>query len=317
MPRVRISNETLNCYGTWVKTDGIDLTQYRRNPILLWMHERGKVIGTMEDIRVENGEVTGELKFDGVREESRIARKQFEAGTLKMVSPGFDILETSDRMELRKPGQTMKTVTRCRLLEVSVVDAGGNDDNMVLSHEGQILELKAGGTSAVLGLLDNTNAQKEEYQMKLIALKLGLPETATEKEITDQLDLLLGYKISNEALKKELDQLKLAGITQMVDGAIAAGKFTAEKREHFLTLGKSLGAESLKETLDAMQGVTKPMNLIRPTGGANTAQAAAATYQKLSEVPADQLKLMRTQNPEQYKALFKAEYGMDCPPLEE
>lgn len=316
MPRVRISNETLNCYGTWVKTDGIDLTQYRRNPILLWMHERGKVIGTMTDIRVENGEVTGELKFDGIREESRIAQKQFEAGTLKMVSPGFDILETSDKMELRKPGQTMKTITRCRLLEVSVVDAGGNDDNMVLSHDGQILELKAGGTSAVLGLLDNINAQKEEYQMKLIALKLGLPETATEKEITDQLDVLLGYKTANEALKTELGQLKLAGITQMVDGAIAAGKFTADKKEHFLSLGKAMGAESLKETLDAMQSVTKPMNLIRPTGGTSSAQTAV-TYQKLSEVPADQLKLIRSQNPEQYKALFKAEYGMECPELEE
>lgn len=316
MPRVRISNETLNCYGTWVKTDGIDLSQYRRNPILLWMHERGKVIGTMTDIRVENGEVTGELEFDGVREESRIARKQFEAGSLKMVSPGFDILETSDKLELRKPGQTMKTVTRCRLLEVSVVDAGGNDDNMVLSHEGRILELKAGGTSALLGLIDNTNAQKEEYQMKLIALKLGLPETATEKEITDQVDILLGYKTSNEALKTELEQLKLAGITQMVDGAIAAGKFTAEKKGHFLALGKAMGAESLKETLDAMQGVTKPMNLIKPTGTTGAAQAATA-YRKLSEVPADQLKLMRTQQPEQYKALFKAEYGMECPELEE
>lgn len=317
MPRVRISNETLNCYGTWVKTDGIDLTQYRRNPILLWMHERGKVIGIMEDIRVENGEVTGELKFDGVRDESRIAQKQFEAGTLKMVSPGFDILETSDKMELRKPGQKMKTVTRCRLLEVSVVDAGGNDDNMVLSHEGQILELKAGGTCAVLGLLDNTNAQKEEYQMKLIALKLGLPETATEKEIADQVDILLAYKTSNEALKTELDQLKLAGITQLVDGAIADGKFTADKKEHFLKLGRSMGTESLKETLDAMQSVAKPMNLIKPMSGAGAGQTAAATYRKLSDVPADQLKLMRTQNPEQYKTLFKAEYGMECPPLEE
>ena len=39
--RIRISNETLNCYGTWVRTDGVDLYQYERNPVLLWMHERG------------------------------------------------------------------------------------------------------------------------------------------------------------------------------------------------------------------------------------------------------------------------------------
>lgn len=316
MPRVRISDESLNCYGTWVKTDGIDLTQYRRNPILLYMHRRGVAIGTVEDIRVENGEVTGELKFDGVREESRISQKQFEAGTLKMVSPGFEVYEASDSMELRKPGQTMKTVTRCRLQEVSVVDIGGNDNNLVLDYKGNILNLQAGGECASFLLLDNTDAQKEKLKMKQIALKLGLPEAASEQEVLAKMDILLGYKTANETLKTELDRLKLAGITQMVDGAIAAGKFTADKKEHFLTLGKAMGTENLKLTLDAMQSVTKPMNLVRPTG-VPSAQAATGEYKKLSEVPADRLKLMRTETPDLYKALYKAEYGVECPALED
>ena len=76
--RIRISNETLNCYGTWVRTDGVDLSQYERNPVLLWMHERGCVIGMVKDIRRENGEITGEPWFDDVREESRMARQQWE-----------------------------------------------------------------------------------------------------------------------------------------------------------------------------------------------------------------------------------------------
>ena len=101
----------------------------------------------------------------------------------------------------------------------------------------------------------------------------------------------------------------------MVDGAIAAGKFTADKKEHFLTLGKSIGAESLKMTLDAMQSVTKPMQLIKSVGG--TAAQTDTAYQKLSDVPADRLKLMRTEDPDQYKSLYKAEYGVDCPALEE
>lgn len=315
MPRVRISDESLNCYGTWVKTDGIDLTQYRRNPILLYMHQRGLAIGTVEDIRVENGEVTGELKLDGVREESRIAKQQIEAGTLKMVSPGFEVYEASDALELRKPGQKIKTVTRCRLQEVSVVDIGGNDNNLVLNYQGNILNLQAGGECASFLKLDNTDAQKEDYQMKLIALKLGLPEAASEQEVLAKLDILLGYKTANETLKTELGQLKLAGITQMVDGAITAGKFTADKKEHFLALGKSIGAESLKLTLDAMQSVTKPMQLVRPAGGAS--MQVTGEYKKLGDVPAEQLKLMRTENPDQYKALYKAEYGVDCPALED
>jgi len=101
--RIRISNETLNCYGTWIRTEGIDLTQFNRNPVLLWMHQRGVVIGMIKDIRVADGEVTGEPWFDEVREESRLAKQQWEKGTLRMGSPNFEILETSEDAALLKP----------------------------------------------------------------------------------------------------------------------------------------------------------------------------------------------------------------------
>ena len=68
MGRIRISDETLNCYGTWIRTEGVDLTQYQKNPVMLWMHWRGVIIGTIKDIRVENGEITDEPVFDEVRE---------------------------------------------------------------------------------------------------------------------------------------------------------------------------------------------------------------------------------------------------------
>ena len=53
------------------------------------MHERGKVIGYMKDIRVEDGEITGEPCFDEATELSRQCKKQWEFGSLRMVSIGF------------------------------------------------------------------------------------------------------------------------------------------------------------------------------------------------------------------------------------
>ena len=35
--RVRISNEILNAYGTWIVTAGCDTAQYERNPVLLYI----------------------------------------------------------------------------------------------------------------------------------------------------------------------------------------------------------------------------------------------------------------------------------------
>ena len=193
--RIRISNETLNCFGTWVKTDGVDVEQFRKNPVMLWMHWRGIIIGCIKDLKIEGGEITGEPYFDEVRNESKLAKQQWDKGTLKMCSPYFEIIESSDDPELLKPGQTRPTVTKCRLMEVSMVDMGGNDDNIVmLSYQGKELKLATGEDSAALPLLKSSggdapqdNNSKTEKTMnvdfKAIALKLGLPETATEADI--------------------------------------------------------------------------------------------------------------------------------------
>lgn len=330
--RIRISSESLNCYGTWVRTGGVDLEQYQRNPVLLWMHWRGMVVGCIKDLRVEGSDITGEPWFDEVREESRLCKHQWEKGTLRMCSPNFEILETSEEPGWLKPGQTRPTVTRSKLVEVSMVDIGGNDDNtVILSYRGGELKLAAGEDCEALPLLQGTEPETNggplpprynpqnindtmNEQLKAIALKLGLPETATEADILARIGVLQGHETANKELREQLDKIKLAGITRMVDDAVTAGKFTADKREHFINLGKAVGAESLKLTLDSMAAATKPMQLINP--GGSPGGVTAGHWTKLSEVPAEQLKLMRTNDPDRYRALYKAEYGIECPSLD-
>lgn len=132
--RVRISNDSLNSYGSRVLTAGMNVEQYQRNPVLLYMHERGNVIGFVKDLKVEDGEVTGELVFDEATELSKRCKKQYEFGSLRMVSVGIDILELSDANEYLVQGQTRPTVTKSKLFEVSLVDIGSNDDAIVLKR---------------------------------------------------------------------------------------------------------------------------------------------------------------------------------------
>lgn len=145
MKRVRISNDSLNSYGTRVLTSGMDVSQYSRNPVLLYMHERGNVIGLVKDLKVENGEVTGELVFDEATELSRRCKKQFEFGSLKMVSAGLDVIELSEDKSLLVEGQTCPTVKRSKLFEVSLVDIGSNDDAIVLKRDGRQITLGRDG----------------------------------------------------------------------------------------------------------------------------------------------------------------------------
>ena len=307
MKRVRITNERLNSYGFRVLTSGANLEQYQRNPVLLYMHERGKVIGVMTDLKVENGEITGEPVFDEASELSRQCKKQYEVGSLRMVSAGLDPIETSDSPEMLVEGQTRPTVTKWKLVEVSLVDIGANDDAIVLWSDGTRIELEKDG-DCLLPLLNNKPNIEETMNLKAIALKLGLPETAEEATVMAKIAELQEQAGDAVKLKADNDKLKLAGITTLVETAIAEKKITADNKDHFINLGKTIGTEELEKTLKAMSPQVKLSEVVKPQGGA----PAAGGYTKLSEVPGDVLVKMRQEDKDTYRRLYKAEYGFDC-----
>lgn len=308
--RVRISNDSLNSYGFRVLTSGMDVSQYNRNPVLLYMHERGNVVGYVKDLKVENNEVTGELMFDCASELSQRCKKQFEFGSLRMVSAGLDILETSEDASVLVQGQTRPTITKSKLFEVSVADVGANDDALVLHKDGKIITLGRDG-DCDLPLLNNNNKQQktEEMDNKTIALQLGLPETATEAEISAKITELNAVKEQNASLMKEKDKLTLESITNLVTHAIADKRLEEKDKDQFVELGKKIGTEELEKTLKAMHPAVKLSSVIGHQGGTPTDEKKLT---KLSDVPAEQIATLRSKNPEEYKRLYKAEYGIEC-----
>lgn len=304
--RVRITNETLNSYGTWVLTSGLEITQFERNPVLLDMHRRGLVVGYVKDIRKEGGEVTGELVFDEASPESIRLKKQYEFGSLRMVSAGIEILELSEDPSLFLEGQTRPTVVRSRLVEVSTVDIGSNDDALVLSMDGDTLKLGKDGTNP-LPLIGNKPYKTKNMELSEMALEMGLPATATEAEVKAKIADLKAAKQEAETLRSEKDNLILSAITQAVDAGIAEHRIPADKKDHFITLGKTAGLEALKTTIASMtpsQKVTAVLNR-------GVSVSEPGSYKKLSEVPADKLEALRDNDRPTYIALYKAEYGFE------
>ncbi|MDE7440653.1 MAG: HK97 family phage prohead protease [Muribaculaceae bacterium] len=249
--RVRLTNDSLNSYGYRVLTSGIDLSLYEKNPVLLYMHQRGMVIGKMTDLEVGDGEITGIPVFDEASELSRQCRKQWEVGSLRMVSIGFDPIETSSEEALLVDGQTRPTVTKSRILEVSIVDIGSNGDAIVLGHDGEMITLGE-GQDCPLPLLDNNHNKEPQMELKTLALQLGLPETADEASVNARLAELKASNEAAERIRKENEELKLAQITAAVDTAITDRKILPAKKEHFIKVGLKLGIEELQETLSSM-----------------------------------------------------------------
>ena len=93
--------------------------------------------------------------------------------------------------------------------------------------------------------------------IKTLALTLGLPETADEAAVNAKLAELRQKNAEADSLRQENDSLKLAQVTAAVDGAIAARKITADKKQHFLDLGKAVGIETLNATLEAITPAPK------------------------------------------------------------
>lgn len=309
--RVRISNESLNSYGTRVLTAGMNVEQYNRNPVLLYMHQRGQVIGYVKDLKVEGDEVTGELVFDEATELSKRCKKQWEFGSLKMVSAGIDILELSEDPKHLVQGQTRPTISKSKLFEVSLVDIGANDDAIVLQKDGKRIELGKDAARELPLLHSNNNKNQKPKQMdqEKLALQLGLSKDADEATINAKLAKLQADGAEAETLRQERDTLRAARIETLVNAAIAEKKIGEDKKQQFLDLGGKIGADELKQTFDAMSPQVKLSNIVNggvaPAGG-------HAEYKKLSDVPSDELSKMREQNPAQYKKLYKAEYGIEC-----
>ena len=325
-----ISTSRLNSYGSRVITAGIDITQYEKNPVLLWMHRRSfssnspLPIGRVENLRFDGDALKGTPVFDEKDPFAKQIADKWEGGFLKMCSAGLDIVETSVDPVHLIPGQTRATVIRCKLTEVSIVDIGSNDDALQLTNSGQLLTLASGEACEALPLLelnkpeneDNANGEQpaasinnNKITMKKETLQLlGLAENATEEQVHNAVQLL-------KQSADKAQSMELAAITSAVDQAIKEKRITEAKRDHFIQLGKNVGVQQLTETLECMVQASKPLDMINQQPGSNGAPAGAEhqTFAKLSEVPADKIETLKKEQPQEYARLYKAEYGIDLP----
>ena len=285
---------------------------------MLYMHLRGgqyKPIGVIVNLRLENGVLYGTPKFDEDTEEERIIKAKWERGTLRMLSAGLEVIEWSDDPKWLKPGQSRPTVIKCKLIEVSVVDIGSNDDALQvgLYHEGKLLTLAAGEESDHLPLLSRTetesgdetpatspedeqNPNNNSNNMEKILLKLGLAPGATEDEAVAAIG----------RLQEEKNTITLARITDAVDTAVKEKRITADKKEKYLNLGKQIGLDSLNALFADMTPAQKPLDLVKPAGGSGAPSDVKLTW---ATATADQLADLRDNNREEYVRLYREHFG--------
>jgi HK97 family phage prohead protease len=118
--------------GMIVEPAGIDLTSYRKNPVVLWQHDPTAPIGACRRIGVANGDLAAQIEFapTGVSPLADQICGMCKAGIVNAVSIGFDPKE-SRPLDPQRPRGGGQRVTRAELLEISFVAVGADYGAMV------------------------------------------------------------------------------------------------------------------------------------------------------------------------------------------
>lgn len=299
------SDETLNSYGFYVLTAGIDTRRFLQNPIMLWNHSRSYgskndvlPIGCWKDIKIEDGKLTADAVFDEKDDFARQIAGKVNDGIIRACSIGIRVLTTSAESQYLKPGQTRETVIACELKEISLCDIPANGNAVAVALYDQDDRLIHLG-DAMPAALPNELNQKSKRMNKVIetlGLSAGSSEDAVVAEITRLRDEVA-------TLKRERQEAADATLNEMITTAIRDRKTTEGKREMYMNIGRTSGVDTLRSVLAELSAPVRPSQLINPQG-------ATLGDKKFSECSADELENMRANDPQRYTALFEAEYGL-------
>lgn len=305
-------DESVVMYGFRCLMGGAELDDFIKNPVMLFMHNRAPQgssyadqdnmllpIGRWYDIRVEGSQLLAKPEFDDNDELAQRIEQKVKGGFLNGASIWLYPMAASDEDALKLPGQPGPTVTKWGVLEGSIVDIPNCRGAVAIRNSaGGRLQLSgdAGGEAAVdyLKTLIPDNMDK-----KLMAVKLGLPETASDLEITTKLAAVLAEAGKVPGLTQEVTKLKgdlqesndkLAQlqkeasekkVNDLVDGAITAGKLGADDKPEWVKLATE-NYETTAAVLAKMQGHTSIEQQLAANGDAGANSVELQELLKLS-----------------------------------
>ena len=251
-PRFILNNDSsINSYGFRILTSGISLTRFKQNPVMLDQHHNSTsaVIGRWLDLSATETELSATPEFDEGDEQALKISGKVDRGIINACSMGISF----NKKDLKLiDGQL--TLTKCELLEASIVAIPSNPQALRLTCDGELLTTSE-AKELCLSVASTTEDFKPEQQqldkMKLKALTLsvlvGLGITSDEITGADIDKAILSLSNKNKDLtaelalekdkveaytNKETEAKKLAA-DEMVDLAVKAGKITADKADEY------------------------------------------------------------------------------------
>ena len=329
-----LADEAVNNYGFWLPMDGADLKQFKRNPIMLWMHKRAwrgtkdeiLPLGYWENIRIEDGKLLADAVFDQDDDFALAIESKVEAGVIRMASLGLQVLATSTEPKWIKPGQTSETPTKWRVREASIVDIGANNNAcaLVLYEGDEMINLADPSIPCPIPLLQlsGINNNSNQSSMKKLISFFNLADTASEDEVLAVIQVqareLATLKEENPRLAAQVlsledarRQTKERDIATLLDAATQDGRIEAKNREAWkLLFDKDF--DNTKAVFDNIAVRPKAADLLDKSK--NQSLAEREGLEKLSWDELDKsgkLEYLKEKHADLFEVKFRDKFGID------
>jgi hypothetical protein len=279
-----LTDEGLNSSGFWLLTAGGDLSQFKKNPLMLWSHMRvwqgteNEVlpIGCWDNVKkTDTGQLVAEPVFDEKDPFAVKIKNKVEGGFVRMASVGIRVIETSSDAKYLKPGQTRETVTKWKLVEASICDIGRNDNALAFydANDNLLTFTEENAGECPVKLL-NRKTLKNEAKMETVIRLLNLAEGASEADVLNAVRVIADERDTLKAEKDARDQqLKAERKTKaetLVDAAIKDGRVNDDEKHDVrnawtVFFEKDFGAA--EKSLAAIQAPKTVMEQMRQQAG--------------------------------------------------
>lgn len=317
---------SITTYGFRVLPEGVDLSQFERNPIMFYFHKDYMLpIGTWENIRRENGQILADAVLDYDDDDKEVQRiiGKIERGILKMASVGLRDAEWSDDDIYKLVKQARPTAIKSILREASIVPIGGNNNAFRLyDSDDTVVDL-----SDEIKLADFIKPYKQEIQMnKELLTVLNLADNANDAAVIGAIVALKdSNRLQGEAnvlLQTKIDALELADKTAkkteaetLVAKAVQDGRInddaekTTSKAWVKLFDNDHEGTKRILASLPARQSVVGQIDKAKGANSTELADLSAKSWDELDR--SGKLITLRDKYPDVFAEKYKAEFGKE------
>jgi hypothetical protein len=330
-------DESVVLYGFRALMTGAQLESFQKNPVMLFMHARalsddGELkddtilpIGRWWDIRIDAGRLLAKPDFDNDDEFAQRIQKKVEKGYLNAASVWIDPIAVSDDTNLQLAGQYGPTITMWNVFEASIVDIPNCRNALAIRNvDGKLMKLFATGQDKeVINYLHSLQKDiNNNMDNKLLAVKLGLAENATDDQIAEKLSAVISaaqpntlLAAENKVLKDQLVTLKSeqekARIDGLVDSAIAEKRLTVPDRERYIKLATA-DFQTTSELIASMKPHRSVETMLSTVSNDNALEAAELMKLTGKTLYMDgKLERLKVIHPEGFKLKYREAFGIE------